>query len=126
MDYLLLKHLHVSFVVLSATGFVGRGVGVLIGAGWVGGGWVRGVPHIVDAGLLGSAVALAWALRAAPFYDDWLTAKVLGLLAYIVLGTYALKRGRTRQTKAAAFAAALLVLGYIVSVALTKRPNPWG
>lgn len=125
MDYLLLKHLHVSFVVLSATGFVARGVGVLMGAGWVRGRWVRVVPHIVDTGLLASAVALAWALRAAPFHDDWLTAKVLGLLAYIVLGTYALKRGRTRQTKAAAFAAALLVLGYIVSVALTKRPNPW-
>jgi len=125
MDYLLLKHLHVGCVVLSATGFIARGLGVLTEASWVRKRWVRVVPHVVDSGLLASAIALAWALGAAPFRDAWLTAKVLGLLTYIVLGTFALKRGRTRQTKAAAFAAALLVLGYIVSVALTKRPAPW-
>lgn len=125
MDYLFLKHLHVSFVVLSATGFVARGIGVLADAHWVRERWARVVPHIVDTGLLGSAVALACTLRVAPISDDWLTAKVLGLIAYIVLGSYALKRGRTRKQKAATFVAALLVLTYIVSVALTKRPTPW-
>lgn len=125
MDYLLLKCLHVGFVALSATGFIARGIGVLSDAPWVRQRWARVVPHIVDTGLLASAVALAWTLRVAPFRDDWLTAKVFGLLGYIVLGSYALKRGRTRNEKAATFVAALLVLAYIVSVALTKRPTPW-
>jgi uncharacterized membrane protein SirB2 len=52
----------------------------------------------------------------------WLTAKVLGLLAYIVLGSIALKRGRTRGQRILAFAAALLAAAYVVSVALTRDP----
>ena len=48
------------------------------------------------------------------------TAKVVGLLAYILLGTLALKRGRTRQVRLVALAAAILVYAWIVSVALTK------
>ena len=47
-----------------------------------------------------------------------------GLVGYIVLGTVALKRGRTRAMRIAAFVAALVVFGYIVAVAVTK--SPWG
>jgi uncharacterized membrane protein SirB2 len=48
---------------------------------------------------------------------------VLGLLAYIVLGTIALKRGRTPGQRAAAFLGALLAAGYVVSVAMTRDPR---
>lgn len=125
MDYLLLKHLHVGCVVVSASGFVARGAGTLIGAQWMQQRWVHVVPHIVDTGLLASAIALAWSLGVAPVKDDWLSAKLVGLVVYVLLGGIALKRGRTTQQKAAAFAAALAVLGYIVSVAMTRSPTPW-
>ena len=59
------------------------------------------------------------ALRA----QGWLTAKVLGLVAYIVLGAVALRRGRTKAARAPAFVAALLTAGYIVSVAVTRDPR---
>jgi uncharacterized membrane protein SirB2 len=55
-------------------------------------------------------------------HHGWLTAKVVGLIGYIVLGSIALKRGRTRHTRVAAFAAALVMFAYIVSVAITKSP----
>ena len=60
-----------------------------------------------------------------PFSAGWVTAKVIGLLAYILLGTVALKRGRTRGVRIAAFAAAILVYAWIVSVALSKNPLGW-
>jgi uncharacterized membrane protein SirB2 len=48
--------------------------------------------------------------------------QVLGLVAYIALGTIALKRGRTKGERAAAFAGALLAVAWVVSVALTRDP----
>jgi uncharacterized membrane protein SirB2 len=52
----------------------------------------------------------------------WLTAKVVALVAYIVLGAVALKYGRTRGIRTAALAGALATFGYIVAVAVTKNP----
>ena len=61
-------------------------------------------------------------LRQYPFASGWLTAKVTGLVVYVVLGTIALKRGRTLRVRVAAWIAAQLVFLYIVSVAITKDP----
>jgi len=84
---------------------------------------VRVLPHVVDTLLLASAVWLAVLLRQYPFVQGWLTAKVLGLIAYIVLGSYALRRGRTPRQRAAAFVAALVTAAYIVAVAVTRDPR---
>ena len=80
---------------------------------------------MVDTLLLASAVWLAWFLGQIPFVHAWITAKVLALLAYIVLGVFALRRGKTMAVRAAAFAAALACAAYIVAVALTRDPTPW-
>ena len=84
--------------------------------------WVRSVPHVIDAILLASAIGLTLTLRQYPFAQGWLTAKVLGLIAYIILGSIALKRGSTQTIRVAAFIGSLAVFGYIVSVALTHSP----
>jgi uncharacterized membrane protein SirB2 len=47
----------------------------------------------------------------------------VGLVAYIVCGTMALKRGRTKPVRAAFFVVSLLIFAYIVGVALTR--NAW-
>jgi uncharacterized membrane protein SirB2 len=57
-----------------------------------------------------------------PFSTGWLTTKVVLLLAYIVLGSIALKRGRSKRIRVAAFVAALLTVGFIVSVAQAHHP----
>jgi uncharacterized membrane protein SirB2 len=87
--------------------------------------FVRIAPHVVDTVLLASALWLAWSLGQMPFLSGWTTAKLLALVAYIGLGTVALKRGRTKQLRVAAFAGALAVVAYIVSVAVTRDPTPW-
>jgi uncharacterized membrane protein SirB2 len=70
--------------------------------------------------LLASALWLAWRIEQYPFVHGWLTAKVLALAAYIVLGSVALRRGLTRSARALAFALALACAAYIVLVALTR------
>ncbi len=123
--YVLVKYVHVGSVVLSIAGFIARGGLMLAGSPLLRARFVRVAPHIVDTVLLASALILAWMLQQYPFVHGWLTAKVIGLLAYIVLGVVALRRGRTRVQRVGAFAGALLAAAYVVAVALTKNPLPF-
>jgi len=76
-------------------------------------------PHIP---LLASAIALAIISSQYPLAQSWLTAKVIGLIAYIVCGAIALKRGKTKTVRAVFFVVALLIFAYIVLVALNRSP----
>lgn len=124
--YTALKYLHVTCVVLSGTGFVLRGAWMMQVSPMLARRWVRVLPHVVDTLLLASAIALGLMSGQYPLVHGWLTAKVVGLLAYVVLGTIALKRGRTRGIRITAFGGALLVFAYIVAVAMTKSVVPFG
>lgn len=122
MSYLAIKHLHVTCVVLSILLFFLRGIWTMQTSPIMQQRWVKMAPHIIDTLLLGSALTLAWLSQQWPFQQAWLTAKVLGLLAYIILGSIALKRGKTRQIRLAAWLLALATVGYIVAVALSRSP----
>ena len=122
-SYLAIKSVHVACAALSIAGFAARGALMLADSPILQHRFVRIAPHVVDTLLLASAVWLAWALAQVPFVQGWITAKVFALVAYIVLGAIALRRGRTKKARAAAFAAALVTAGYIVSVALTRNPR---
>ena len=86
---------------------------------------VRYLSYVIDTTLLASALMLVAMLHQYPFVQPWLTVKVLMLVVYIVLGMFALRRGRTRARRAAYFAAALAVFAFIVSVAVTHDPRGW-
>jgi uncharacterized membrane protein SirB2 len=124
MNYFLLKHLHMSCAALSGALFLLRGLWMLQDSPRLGRRWVRTLPHLVDTVLLASAVTLAMWSAQYPLAQPWLTAKVGALLLYIVLGSVALKRGRSKGIRAAAFLGALATFAYIVAVALSKNPLP--
>lgn len=84
--------------------------------------WVKIVPHIVDTGLLGCTVALTMEIHQYPFVDAWLTAKVIVLVLYILAGSIALKRGKTKTIRTMAFSFAVLCYLYLGSIALTHHP----
>ena len=123
--YFVLKQLHIASAIASLGLFVVRGL-LMLGdsAASRGRGW-RIAPHVVDTLLLLAGVGLAYSLHQVPGASPWLTAKLLALVLYIVLGSIALKRGRTKPIRAAAFAAALAVFAYIVGVAMNKSPWSW-
>jgi uncharacterized membrane protein SirB2 len=124
MDYHVLKLIHVSCVAASVTLFALRGAGTWYGAAWTGQRWTRILPPAIDIMLLASAVTLAVTTGQSPLVQPWLAAKLTAVVAYIVLGTFALKRARTLAGRRAALLAALATLAYIIAVALTKRPWP--
>jgi uncharacterized membrane protein SirB2 len=122
MIYYTIKNLHVAFVVLSISGFLLRGVWMLTGNSLLQHRITRALPHVIDTLLLVTALVAAAMIAQYPFVAGWVTAKVLGLLAYIVLGTIALKRGRTITVRVLALLGALATYAWIASVAMTKNP----
>lgn len=122
--YQAVKHLHMSCAAISISFFILRFSWMLRGSSILQQRWVRILPHVVDTILLASALTMvAWSGQI-PFQQAWLGAKVVALLAYIVLGSIALKRGKTPTGRTLAFVAALLVFGYIVAVALSRQVLP--
>jgi uncharacterized membrane protein SirB2 len=119
-----LKLIHVSCAFLSIGGFALRGYWMFTGSPLLKLRIAKTLPHIVDTALLASAVGMLWIWDLSPLELDWLTAKLFGLLLYIALGMVALRFGKTRGQKVAAWLLALACAAYIISVAYSK--NPWG
>ncbi|OGS98444.1 MAG: regulator SirB [Gallionellales bacterium RIFCSPLOWO2_12_FULL_59_22] len=125
MSFFLLKHIHVTCAGISIALFFLRGIWSFNGSPIMRQRWVKIVPHFVDTALLVSALALAYTIGQYPFIDGWLTAKFFGLVLFILLGTIALKHGRTKAVRVFAWFAAQAVFVYIVMVAATHDPLPF-
>lgn len=122
MIYAAVKHLHIACVVISGAGFFLRGLLMLRRSPLLAARWIRVLPHINDTVLLAAAIGLTVITGQYPFVDAWVTAKVFGVIAYIVLGALALRDGGTPQTRLGCWLAALAVFCWIASVALTRHP----
>jgi len=120
----MLKTIHLLTAVTSISLFFVRGIWMLTDSAMLTRRWVKIAPHINDTILLLSAVMLVIAIQQYPFSDAWLTAKVIALVCYILLGMVALKWGKTKPVRAIAWVSGLCVFLYIVSVAMIK--SPWG
>lgn len=120
--YLALRHAHIGFVILSIGLFVLRGGLMLAQSPLVHAAWVRYLSYAIDTSLLTAALMLTSVVHQYPFGNGWLTMKVALLVVYVVLGSIALKRGRSRRIRLAAFVAALLTVGFLVTVARAHHP----
>lgn len=123
--YLALKFSHVALAVVSIAGFVTRGYWMLTASPRLSSRLTRIAPHVVDTLFLASGIALVLWLHLPVMQSPWLLAKLVALVAYIVLGTVALRRGPTLQVRLIAFVGALSAFAYIVGAALTKSPASW-
>lgn len=121
--YLILKNTHISLAVLSIALFVLRSVWSVNASPQLQQKWARIAPHIIDTLLLASAVYLMIASHQYPFTDSWLTAKLVALIAYIALGTYAIKRGRTAGIRLLFSLMSVAIFCYIFAVAITHSPT---
>jgi uncharacterized membrane protein SirB2 len=114
------KWVHVWMVIASGSLFAMRGAGMLMGSSLGMSAPVRYLSYAIDTTLFTAALMLATMLHQYPFVHGWLTAKVMLLIAYIVLGSYALKRGATKQIRVFYLIAALLTYLLIAAIALTR------
>jgi len=119
--YLALKHIHLTFVVLSLLAFFVRGIWLFMNSSMLSKKWVKILPHIISTILLVSGIVLAVHLSMSPGSQPWLIAKIIGLIAYIGLGVAAFKVPNPKARKLL-WVSALIVFAYIVSVAISKNP----
>ncbi|MDR5811952.1 SirB2 family protein [Caballeronia sp. LZ019] len=121
-DYFLpIRALHMACAGISIAGFVLRWIWMLMDSRLLAARTTKIIPHIVDTLLLVSAIALVAIIGFGP-NAAWLSAKIAGLLVYIVLGTLALKHGRTKGARAVFGVLAIIVFAFIASVARTHDP----
>lgn len=122
-----IRMVHIVAVLLSGAVFLLRGSGVLAGARWPMALPVRLASYTIDTVLLTAALMLVAVLPSAVFANGWLATKLVLLLVYIGLGTFALKRGRTPRVRAVCFVLALAVFGCMLAIARAHHPlGPFG
>lgn len=124
MNYLLIKHLHVTAAVLSILFFIVRSYWSVSENALLQRKFVKIAPHVIDTVLLVCAILLSMMLGAAAA-QPWVLTKIVLLIAYIGVGTIAIKRGRTPRSRAIAAAVAVAIFLYIVGVALKHHPASW-
>jgi len=125
MDYLPIRNLHTLAALLTISGFMLRGYWMVTRSARLEHRMTRTLPHIVDTIFLLSGIAMLLKLSLNPLTQNWLLAKFAGLIAYILLGTVAIRRGSTMQIRMFAFVGALSAFAYIVGVALSKSAASW-
>jgi len=126
IPYPTLRQIHAFAVLASGALFAARGLGLnLLGWTWVMNAPLRYGSYAIDTVLLLAAISLAVITGQYPFVDAWLTAKILLLVVYILLGSFALKRGRTRTIRIACWCIATLVFVFIIGFARMRDPLGW-
>lgn len=121
--YLEIRTVHIAAVLFSGALFLVRAAaGAVFDATWTMAAPVRYLSYTIDSILLTAALMLMTIVQQFPFIDAWLTVKVLLLVGYIVLGSFALKRAKSRRARLAFSAAAIVVFVFILTVARTHSP----
>lgn len=117
--------LHMACVHLSILGFLLRGYWLFTDSPLRQARLTKILPHVIDTGLLVSAIGLVVVTLQYPLTHGWVTAKVLALLVYIGLGLVAFRFAARRRSQALAFAGAVVTFGYIMMVAYSRQVWPW-
>lgn len=117
-----IRMVHITCVVLSGVLFFLRGTGVLAGTRWPMALPVRLASYSIDTVLLTAALMLVTMLPGAVFANGWLTTKLVLLVVYVVLGSFALKRARTLRARQLYFVAASATYLFMFSIARAHDP----
>ena len=117
-----IKLVHVTAVIASGTLFLLRGTTVNLGGNWGMNRPARYLSYAIDIVLLSAGLLLLVILPSAVYSNGWLVLKLILLVVYIVLGSLALKRGRTVSIRRGCFVAAIAVFLFVYVIARTHDP----
>ena len=97
--YLPIKHIHLTLIAFSVLFFIIRAALMFMNQPIHDKKWAKMTSRIADTFLLVSAITLCFIISQYPIANNWLTEKVLCLIAYIILAYIALYRAKTLKTK---------------------------
>jgi uncharacterized membrane protein SirB2 len=117
-----IKQFHIACVILSGLLFAARALAAVFGARWPMAAPVRYLSYAIDSTLLTAALMLLTILPSAVFSNGWLLAKLVMLAFYIVLGSYALKRARSKKMRTLCLLGAAAAYLFVASIALAHHP----
>jgi uncharacterized membrane protein SirB2 len=124
--YAQIRWVHIACIIASGSLFLLRGSLVLAGKQRIAMlAPLRFLSYGIDTLLLSAALMLLTILPHAIYANGWLTVKLALVVVYIVLGSVALKLGRTARARTIAFVAALTVYLGIIAIARTHDPMGW-
>ena len=115
------KHMHMTLALVSIALFTLRFIWTLMASKQLDKKWVKIAPHIIDTFLFAAGITLAIQLAINPFEQLWLAEKLLGVLAYIFTGYYALKLARNRMMQIFGYLGAMGWIMLVVKIAMTKQ-----
>lgn len=115
----MIKLVHITFVLLSISSFVGRVILSEVHPTLMKQKIFKILPHIIDTVLLISGISLVFQGGWLSMQYGWIVAKIIALVGYIFLGVIVMRNGG--KVRWLAFAGALLCYVYIVLVAVTKN-----
>lgn len=120
--YQAVRDIHIAAVLASGVLFAARAFALnLSGARWPLSRPARIAAYSIDSALLAAALTLAAITRQYPFLEPWLTAKLLLLILYIMLGWFALRAAK-RGRRIGFTLAAVTLYAFIVSIARAHHP----
>ena len=123
--YLALKTLHMSFALLSLTGFLWRAYLMLVDSKLLSSNKILMCCHCIDGLFLSCGFWMAFMVNFGLFNQPWLSMKVLLLMFYLFFVGVTLSRGRTKSIRVAAFFAGVSTFIYIVGIAINKSVYGW-
>lgn len=97
--YLPIKHIHMTLIAFSVVFFIIRAGLMFMNKPIHDQKWAKMTSRIADTFLLLSAITLCFIISQYPIMNNWLTEKVLCLIAYIILAYIALYRAKTLKNK---------------------------
>lgn len=121
-----IKWVHIASIMTSGLLFLLRGSLVLTGRERLAMvAPLRFLSYGIDTVLLSAGLMLLTILPHAMYANGWLTLKLVLLVIYVILGSLALKRGRTSRVRTISFVAALAVYLAIIGIARNHHPIGW-
>jgi uncharacterized membrane protein SirB2 len=118
-----IKGVHIAAVTTSVALFALRG-GLLLAGRQRAAHWLplRWTSWAIDTVLLSAALMLLTILPGGVFANHWLSVKLGLLVAYVGLGSFALRHARTPAARSGGYVAALAVAALMASIARSHHP----
>lgn len=123
--YLTLKTLHMTFALLSFTGFLWRSYLMAVGSKWSQSNKIVMCCHCIDGLFLSFGFWMAFMVNFGLFNQPWLSMKVLLLMFYLLFVGITLSRGKSSEVRIVSFFLAIFTFLYIVGIAINKTVISW-